>query len=183
MFLLWGSDLGCLYFFRVTMMMWFCPAASTTAKTRQKTSCLVRGVCNTDYSFTACMLVSLHMQTVSNSYYPNTSSYTDGTVRLQREVVLLTDDRNLRVKALTRNVPVRDIPAFLSWAKVGWTGINGNQRNPAMKPACNQATEGRHREDTLKQRKERRRWQGKGNNEVENHFSEIQANVVKAEWF
>eukprot|EP00066_Takifugu_rubripes_P020463 XP_011609729.1 PREDICTED: telomerase-binding protein EST1A isoform X2 [Takifugu rubripes] len=42
-----------------------------------------------------------------------------GTVRLQREVVLLTDDRNLRVKALTRNVPVRDIPAFLSWAKVG----------------------------------------------------------------
>ncbi|KAG7515884.1 telomerase-binding protein EST1A [Solea senegalensis] len=43
----------------------------------------------------------------------------NGTVRLQREVVLLTDDRNLRVKALTRNVPVRDISAFLSWAKVG----------------------------------------------------------------
>ncbi|KAM8834815.1 telomerase-binding protein EST1A [Synchiropus picturatus] len=43
----------------------------------------------------------------------------DETVKLQREVVLLTDDRNLRVKALTRNVPVRDIPAFLSWAKVG----------------------------------------------------------------
>ncbi|XP_036450619.1 telomerase-binding protein EST1A [Colossoma macropomum] len=43
----------------------------------------------------------------------------DGPVRLRREVVLLTDDRNLRVKALTRNVPVRDIPAFLSWAKVG----------------------------------------------------------------
>lgn len=45
----------------------------------------------------------------------------DGPVRLIREVVLLTDDRNLRVKALTRNVPVRDIPAFLIWAKVGWT--------------------------------------------------------------
>lgn len=43
----------------------------------------------------------------------------NGTVRLRREMVLLTDDRNLRVKALTRNVPVRDIPAFLSWAKVG----------------------------------------------------------------
>ncbi|XP_072301913.1 telomerase-binding protein EST1A [Eucyclogobius newberryi] len=43
----------------------------------------------------------------------------NGTVRIRREVVLLTDDRNLRVKALTRNVPVRDIPAFLSWAKVG----------------------------------------------------------------
>ncbi|KAK6305739.1 hypothetical protein J4Q44_G00245190 [Coregonus suidteri] len=43
----------------------------------------------------------------------------DGPVRLRREVVLLTDDRNLRVKALTRNVPVRDIPSFLTWAKVG----------------------------------------------------------------
>uniref|UniRef100_A0A671S5R5 Telomerase-binding protein EST1A n=1 Tax=Sinocyclocheilus anshuiensis TaxID=1608454 RepID=A0A671S5R5_9TELE len=43
----------------------------------------------------------------------------NGPVRLRREVVLLTDDRNLRVKALTRNVPVRDIPAFLIWAKVG----------------------------------------------------------------
>ncbi|XP_051972018.1 telomerase-binding protein EST1A-like [Xyrauchen texanus] len=43
----------------------------------------------------------------------------NGPVRLRREVVLLTDDRNLRVKALTRNVPVRDIPVFLSWAKIG----------------------------------------------------------------
>ncbi|KAL4647573.1 telomerase-binding protein EST1A isoform X1 [Arapaima gigas] len=43
----------------------------------------------------------------------------DEPVRLHREVVLLTDDRNLRVKALTRNVPVRDVPAFLKWAKVG----------------------------------------------------------------
>ncbi|XP_028937859.1 telomerase-binding protein EST1A isoform X1 [Ornithorhynchus anatinus] len=43
----------------------------------------------------------------------------DEPIRLLREVVLLTDDRNLRVKALTRNVPVRDIPAFLKWAQVG----------------------------------------------------------------
>ncbi|XP_043910311.1 telomerase-binding protein EST1A [Protopterus annectens] len=43
----------------------------------------------------------------------------DEPIRLRREVVLLTDDRNLRVKALTHNVPVRDIPAFLKWAKVG----------------------------------------------------------------
>ncbi|CAL8282263.1 unnamed protein product [Arctogadus glacialis] len=48
-----------------------------------------------------------------------TGTETTGPVRLHREVVLLTDDRNLRVKALTRNVPVRDIAAFLSWAKVG----------------------------------------------------------------
>lgn len=60
------------------------------------------------------------MKTLTNSYvFFLLHKHTDGTVRLQREVVLLTDDRNLRVKALTRNVPVRDIPAFLSWAKVG----------------------------------------------------------------
>lgn len=46
--------------------------------------------------------------------------FSDDPIRLRREVVLLTDDRNLRVKALTRHVPVRDIPAFLKWAKVGW---------------------------------------------------------------
>ncbi|XP_048374838.1 telomerase-binding protein EST1A isoform X3 [Sphaerodactylus townsendi] len=43
----------------------------------------------------------------------------DDPIRLLREVVLLTDDRNLRVKALTRNVPVRDIPTFLRWAQEG----------------------------------------------------------------
>lgn len=43
----------------------------------------------------------------------------DDPIRLLREVVLLTDDRNLRVKALTRNVPVRDIPTFLKWAQEG----------------------------------------------------------------
>ncbi|XP_029466933.1 telomerase-binding protein EST1A isoform X2 [Rhinatrema bivittatum] len=43
----------------------------------------------------------------------------DEPIRLRREVVLLTDDRNLRVKALTHHVPVRDISAFLKWSKVG----------------------------------------------------------------
>uniref|UniRef100_A0A8C4PZQ6 Telomerase-binding protein EST1A n=1 Tax=Eptatretus burgeri TaxID=7764 RepID=A0A8C4PZQ6_EPTBU len=45
-------------------------------------------------------------------------SHKGGPVRLRREVVLLTDDRNLRLKALTRHVPVREVPAFLSWARV-----------------------------------------------------------------
>lgn len=36
-----------------------------------------------------------------------------------REVVLLTDDRNLRVKALLQNVPVRDIPDFIKWSGLG----------------------------------------------------------------
>lgn len=40
----------------------------------------------------------------------------DGTRYLQREVVLLTTDRNLRVKALSRDVPVRELPDFIRWA-------------------------------------------------------------------
>lgn len=42
----------------------------------------------------------------------------DSPVRLFRDVVLLTDDRNLRLKAHTSNVPVKDIPAFSRWSKV-----------------------------------------------------------------
>ncbi|KAK2177834.1 hypothetical protein NP493_577g02021 [Ridgeia piscesae] len=49
----------------------------------------------------------------------NTLISSDEPIRLQREVVLLTDDRNLRLKAHTRNVPVRNAPAFLKWAKLG----------------------------------------------------------------
>jgi predicted ribonuclease YlaK len=39
--------------------------------------------------------------------------------RLYREVVLLTKDRNLRVKALARHVPVREVPDFMQWAGLG----------------------------------------------------------------
>lgn len=39
--------------------------------------------------------------------------------RLYREVVLLTEDRNLRVKALARDVPVRELPGFMQWAGLG----------------------------------------------------------------
>ncbi|KAG5886136.1 hypothetical protein JTB14_009235, partial [Gonioctena quinquepunctata] len=39
--------------------------------------------------------------------------------QLFREVVLLTDDRNLRVKAHARDVPVRDMPDFMRWAGLG----------------------------------------------------------------
>ncbi|XP_078278820.1 telomerase-binding protein EST1A [Rhinoraja longicauda] len=46
-------------------------------------------------------------------------AHKDEPVRLRRDVVLLTDDRNMRVKAITRNVPVKAIPVFLKWAKVG----------------------------------------------------------------
>ncbi|XP_075745676.1 telomerase-binding protein EST1A-like isoform X2 [Rhipicephalus microplus] len=42
----------------------------------------------------------------------------DRPVKLYRETVLITEDRNLCVKALTHNVPVRDLPAFLRWANI-----------------------------------------------------------------
>ncbi|CAG5135543.1 unnamed protein product, partial [Candidula unifasciata] len=42
----------------------------------------------------------------------------DHPVRLYREVVLLTDDRNLRLKAHTCNVPVKDVPSFKKWSKI-----------------------------------------------------------------
>ncbi|CAG9865390.1 unnamed protein product [Phyllotreta striolata] len=38
---------------------------------------------------------------------------------LVREVVLLTEDRNLRVKAYARDVPVRELPDFMRWAGLG----------------------------------------------------------------
>ncbi|KAL4710757.1 hypothetical protein ACJJTC_004402 [Scirpophaga incertulas] len=39
-------------------------------------------------------------------------------VRRVREVVLLTEDRNLRVKALASEVPARDLPSFVHWAGI-----------------------------------------------------------------
>jgi len=44
--------------------------------------------------------------------------FADGPVRLYRDVVLLTDDRNLRLKAHTHNVPVKDVPSFMHWSKI-----------------------------------------------------------------
>jgi protein SMG6 len=35
-----------------------------------------------------------------------------------REAILLTDDRNLRVKALVHNVPVKSLPVFIKWANI-----------------------------------------------------------------
>ena len=39
-------------------------------------------------------------------------------MHLFREVILLTEDRNLRLKAHTRNVPVKDIINFCKWANI-----------------------------------------------------------------
>jgi len=42
----------------------------------------------------------------------------DEPIRLQRDVVLLTNDRNLRLKAHMHNVPTKTVPQFLHWAKI-----------------------------------------------------------------
>ncbi|XP_023298430.2 telomerase-binding protein EST1A [Lucilia cuprina] len=41
----------------------------------------------------------------------------DGKCFIQTELVLITTDRNLRVKALSRNLAVSELPEFLQWAK------------------------------------------------------------------
>jgi len=47
----------------------------------------------------------------------NKEEQTEGQPRkIWRDVVLLTEDRNLRVKALARDVPVREVLDFLQWA-------------------------------------------------------------------
>ncbi|OAF69246.1 hypothetical protein A3Q56_03022 [Intoshia linei] len=39
-------------------------------------------------------------------------------IRLNRECVLLTDDRNLRLRAHILNIPVKTLPEFLKWADI-----------------------------------------------------------------
>lgn len=46
----------------------------------------------------------------------NHQSQSSATQILYREVVLLTTDRNLRVKALSQNVPVRELNDFIKWS-------------------------------------------------------------------
>ncbi|PIK60561.1 putative telomerase-binding protein EST1A isoform X2 [Apostichopus japonicus] len=41
----------------------------------------------------------------------------DAPIMLYREITLLTNDRNLRVKAIQQNVPTSEVLAFLRWAK------------------------------------------------------------------
>lgn len=42
----------------------------------------------------------------------------DQPMRVMREVVLLTSDRNLRLKALSVNIPVRPLQSFVQWANL-----------------------------------------------------------------
>ncbi|XP_045542788.1 uncharacterized protein LOC106720366 [Papilio machaon] len=50
------------------------------------------------------------------------ASADNSTQEVVREVVLLTDDRNLRVKALAADLPARDLPSFVAWAGLDTAG-------------------------------------------------------------
>ena len=46
------------------------------------------------------------------------SLFSDEYLTLKREIVLLTSDMNLRVKAHLRNVPTKTIENFMNWSKL-----------------------------------------------------------------
>ncbi|CAB3242237.1 unnamed protein product [Arctia plantaginis] len=61
------------------------------------------------------------------------------SVRRVREVVLLTDDRNLRVKALAAELPTRDLPSFVQWA-----GLSRDETTNPQTPVAAEASGARN---------------------------------------
>ncbi len=53
-----------------------------------------------------------------DQYYLESDRNLGEPLRIQRKVVLLTEDRALKIKALSKNVPVRTIPSFVDWAGI-----------------------------------------------------------------
>nr|CAH7719815.1 unnamed protein product [Callosobruchus chinensis] len=80
---------------------------------------------NDDKILTTCLLLGKNRQEVQSAQEASTSGGSQPSStpseprRLYREVVLLTEDRNLRVKAHARDVPVRELPDFMRWAGLG----------------------------------------------------------------
>ncbi|RZF34387.1 hypothetical protein LSTR_LSTR008926 [Laodelphax striatellus] len=68
---------------------------------------------NDDKILTACLNLSRLNSKESKSQKE------DGSRRVLCEVVLLTEDRNLKLKALARDMPVSDMPNFIKWAGLG----------------------------------------------------------------
>ncbi|XP_063703273.1 telomerase-binding protein EST1A isoform X2 [Culicoides brevitarsis] len=59
------------------------------------------------------------LDTALNLCKPNAEKRIGDTRYISREVVLITKDRNLRVKALTNDLPVRELLDFVKWAGLG----------------------------------------------------------------
>ncbi|KAJ7387915.1 Smg-6, nonsense mediated mRNA decay factor [Desmophyllum pertusum] len=67
--------------------------------------------CNDDIILSCC----LHY---CEENFVNRLATANQPITIQRKVVLMTDDRNLRVKAYTRNVPVLTVPQFRKMARL-----------------------------------------------------------------
>lgn len=81
----------------------------------------VHGLLSIFYYFFKPTSFHLHKYLIPyQNFFTDMSSLSAGVRRLYREVVLLTEDRNLRVKAHARDVPVRDLLDFAQWAGVRW---------------------------------------------------------------
>uniref|UniRef100_A0A182PL14 PINc domain-containing protein n=1 Tax=Anopheles epiroticus TaxID=199890 RepID=A0A182PL14_9DIPT len=59
------------------------------------------------------------LETALNLCRHQTEETRDGTRYITQDVVLLTTDRNLRVKAISNDLPVREIPDFIKWSGLG----------------------------------------------------------------
>ncbi|XP_053625221.1 telomerase-binding protein EST1A isoform X2 [Plodia interpunctella] len=102
-------------------------SAANTARVRLATS---RGSLLASCSFTAereqqratnddrvlATAVNLQANLPTQTESPREEASDVKCVKRVREVVLLTDDRNLRVKALAAELPARDLPSFVQWA-------------------------------------------------------------------
>ncbi|PAA68956.1 hypothetical protein BOX15_Mlig012095g1, partial [Macrostomum lignano] len=65
---------------------------------------------NDDLILSCCMN---HCQDKASAFMPKDK---DQPVRLHRDIVLLTSDRNLRLKAIGSNIPAKTVPAFFKWS-------------------------------------------------------------------
>lgn len=73
----------------------------------------VEHFCNDDkILLTAVNLTKLHSNEMARDQKPISIS------NLQRKVILLTNDRNLKLKAITQNIPVRELIDFIKWSGI-----------------------------------------------------------------
>ncbi|CAG9783765.1 unnamed protein product [Diatraea saccharalis] len=81
--------------------------------------------------------LSLHENLASEPEARAENTDPSNCVRRRREVVLLTDDRNLRVKALAAEMPARDLSSFVHWAGITLeTDTNATQPSATDDKSC-----------------------------------------------
>lgn len=120
--------------------MWFCPAVSTTAKTRLKTSCLMRNVCNPLWRLTH---LQMDVTTFALLHTQMAQWGSRGRWSSSRTTVICASKL---WRATSPSETSQPSWAGLKWAEPGLGGTKGTQ---LPKPACNKP----RREDPGKERK------------------------------